>query len=177
MEMFNVHRKDVHNFDEYMNLKNPGFGGPKSAMPLKDAKGKIANKDRKLEGYQRMVKRDATFRNQVFNPTYKAMGGDLVHKQEVGKNPYKYADLYDNMGVAMVEVGESKKALNESKMTKEASDFISKKIPKLMDEGYEQKQAIAIAYEMAKEEGYNIPEETNEGLCQTSFTSFLLERR
>lgn len=113
MEMFNVHRRDVYNFDEYMNLKNPGFGGPKSAEPLKNAKGKIANKDRKLQDYQRMVKRDATFRNQVFNPTYKAMGGDLVHKQEVGKNPYKYADLYDNMGVATVSIGESKKALNE----------------------------------------------------------------
>lgn len=177
MEMFDVHRKDVHNFDDYMNLKKPGFGGPSSAMPLKDNKGKVVNKDRKLDGYQRMVKRDATFRNQVFNPTYKAMGGDLVHKQEVGKNPYKYADLYDNMGVAMVEIGESKKSLNESKMTKEAGDFISNKIPKLMDEGYDQKQAIAIAYQMAREEGYNVPENPNEGLCYTNFTAFLLESR
>ena len=117
MEMFDVHRRDVHNFDDYMNLKKPGFGGPKSATSLKNAKGKFINKDRKLQGYQRTVKRDDTFSNQVFNPTYKAMGGDLVHKQEVGKNPYDYADLYDNMGVAMVGVGKANEGMCHTNFT------------------------------------------------------------
>jgi len=107
MEIFNVHKRDVHTFDDYMNLKKPGFGGPKSAKLLKDGRGKFIEKDRILSDYQRTVKRDDTFKNQVFNPTYKAMGGDLVHKQDLKKNPYAYPDLYNNMGVGMVEVGET----------------------------------------------------------------------
>lgn len=105
MEIFDVHRRDVYNFDDYMDLKKPGFGGPISVESLKDDKGKYVNKDRKLEEYQRVVKRDVIFKNQVFNPTYKAMGGDLVHKQDIGENPYDYEDLYNNMGIATVETG------------------------------------------------------------------------
>jgi hypothetical protein len=118
MEMFNVHRRDVHSFDDYMNLKKPGFGGPSSAKALRGSNGKRIEKDYKLKGYQRTVERDPTFSNQVFNPTYKAMGGDLVHKQEVKKNPYNYPDPYSSMGIPVVEVGET----NEGKCN---SSFIS----------------------------------------------------
>jgi hypothetical protein len=45
-----------------------------------------------------------------------------------------------------------------AKMTPEAQEFISKKIKVLMDEGYPQEQAIAIAYSMAREKGYDVPE-------------------
>jgi hypothetical protein len=120
METFNVRRRDVHTFDDYMNLKKPGFGGPKSAKLLKDGRGKFIDKDRKLSGFQRTVKRDDTFKNQVFNPTYKAMGGDLVHKQEFKKNPYDYPDLYNNTGIGMVEVGET----NEGKCYSNFTRFI-----------------------------------------------------
>lgn len=105
MEMFDVNRRDVYNFDDYMNLKKLGFGGPKSAQLLKDSKGKRIKSNPKLEGYQRTVKRHEAFNHQVFDPTYKALGGDLVHKQEVGKNPYDYPDLYDRMGIATVDMG------------------------------------------------------------------------
>ena len=71
----------------------------------KNGKNYQYNPDRKLKEHKNVVKRDETFKNQVFNPTYKAMGGDLVHKQEVGENPYDYEDLYNNMGVATVETG------------------------------------------------------------------------
>lgn len=121
MEMFNVKRKDVHNFDDFMDLKKPGFGGPSSAIELKDGKGKDVNKDRKLKDYQRVVKRDDSFSHEVFNPTYKAMGGDLVHKQEVGKNPYDYKDSYNNMGIPAVNVG---KAANEGMCYTDFSSFI-----------------------------------------------------
>ncbi len=40
-------------------------------------------------------------------------------------------------------------------------EYISMKIPILMDEGYPQKQAIAIAYSMAREHGYEVPETGN----------------
>lgn len=113
MEMFNVHRRDVLDFDNYMDLKKPGFGGPKSGELYKDSKGKFVNKDRKLEEFQHTVKRDDLFKDQIWNSTYKAMGGDLVNKQENGKNPYTYPDLYDNMGVAAVSVGKAANAANE----------------------------------------------------------------
>lgn len=105
MDTFNVKRRDVYSFDSWMDVKQPGFGGPASAEPLRDNKGKVINTDRKLEGYQNTVKRHDAFKNQVFNSTYKAMGGDLVHKQEFGKNPYDYPDLHNNMGIATVNVG------------------------------------------------------------------------
>lgn len=120
MEIFDIHRRDVHSFDDWMDLKKPGFGGPNTAEPLKDNKGKIANKDRKLQDYQRVVQRHELFNHEVWNPTYKAMGGDLVHKQEVGKNPNDYPDLYNNMGIAAVEVGEA----NEGKCYTDFSSFV-----------------------------------------------------
>lgn len=111
MEIFDVKRQDVLNFDNWMDLKKTGFGGPDSAEKLRDAKGKIVNKDRKLKNFQHTVERHELFNNQVFDSTYKAMGGDLVHKQEVGKNPYDYPDLYDNMGVATVETGKANEGM------------------------------------------------------------------
>lgn len=49
----------------------------------------------------------------------------------------------------------------KKKMTKEAREFISKKIKFLMEEeGMEQKQAIAVAYSMAEKEGYKVPKKT-----------------
>lgn len=124
MEMFDVHRRDVHNFDDYMNLKKPGFGGPNSAEALKDGRGKIVNKNRKLQEFQRVVKRDEAFGNQVFNPTYKAMGGDLVHKQELGKNPYNYPDPYNNVGIGVVDMGKSK--VNEGMCYSSFNSFINR---------------------------------------------------
>ena len=41
MEMFDAHRRDILNFDNYMDLKKPGFGGPNSAMALRDGKGNL----------------------------------------------------------------------------------------------------------------------------------------
>ena len=58
------------------------------------------------------------------------------------------------------ELGWSKKSHTREAVTDEAQEFISKKIEVLMNEGREQDQAIAIAYSMAKEEGYDVPEKT-----------------
>lgn len=93
MEMFNVHRRDILDFDNYMDLKKPGFGGPASAIALRDAKGKKLNKNPKLDKYQRTVERDPAFSHPVYDPTYKAMTHDLVYKQD-GKKPFTYRDPY-----------------------------------------------------------------------------------
>lgn len=103
MEIFDVHRRDIHSFDSWMDLKKPGFGGHESSIKLKDSKGKDVVEDRKLKGYQGTVKRHGAFSHPVYDPTYKAMGGDLVHHQEVGQNPYEYDE---STGIPVVDVKE-----------------------------------------------------------------------
>jgi hypothetical protein len=122
MEMFNTKRRDVYNFNDYMDLKKPGFGGPKSAKQLKDGKGKLVNNSPKLKEYQRTVERHDLFKSPHYNSTYKAMGGDLVHKQEKGKNPYDYPDLYNNVGIPVVNVG---KATNEGLCYADFESFLA----------------------------------------------------
>lgn len=108
MDLFDVHRRDVLNFDSYMDLKNPGFGGDASLIYDRDAKGK-KNKNKqsenKLKDYQRVVERDPLFKSQHYNSTYKAMSNDLVYKQ-AGKKPTTYADPYIT-GLPVIEVDES----------------------------------------------------------------------
>ena len=107
MDLFDVHRRDVLNFDSYMDLKNPGFGGDASLVYDRDAKGKknkIAQSENKLKDYRRVVERDPLFKSQHYDSTYKAMTNDLVYKQE-GKKPTTYADPYLT-GIPIVEVGE-----------------------------------------------------------------------
>ena len=69
----------------------------------------------------------------------------------------------------LLEINEKKK------MSKSAKEFISKKIKVLMDEGKPQKQAIAIAYSMAKEDG--LLTELKQSIKVTTPDSFELENR
>lgn len=144
MEIFNIKRKDVYGFEDWMDLKKPGFGGPASAEKLRDEKGKIINKDRKLNEYQRKVERnDDFFGHEVYNPTYKAMGGDLVHKQEDGKNPYDYPNSYDHMGIPVVEVGETNEGL--------CTDFITFVLESKDENGVEEPCPFCIKEQEKKE--------------------------
>lgn len=104
MEMFNVHRRDILDFDNYMDLKKPGFGGPSSAKLYRDGNGKKINKKPRLEGYQRVVSRDPLFDNPHYDSTYKAVTNDLVYKQEK-KKAFQYEDPYKT-GVPVVIVKE-----------------------------------------------------------------------
>jgi hypothetical protein len=129
MEMFNAHRRDIMNFDNYMDLKKPGFGGPASALAFRDERGRKINKNPKLADYQRTVERDPAFSNPVYNPTYKAMTHDLVYKQE-NKKPFKYTDPY-RTAVPVIEYdptseGKSyesfRRFINEEKSLEEIED-------------------------------------------------------
>ena len=104
MDIFDVHRRDVYNFDQYMDLKKPGFGGNDSLIYGRDASGKSTSESDKLKDYRRVVKRDPAFKSAHYNSTYKAMSHDLVYKQE-GEKPVTYPDPYLT-GIATVEVGE-----------------------------------------------------------------------
>lgn len=91
--MFNVHRRDVMNFDNYMDLKKPGFGGPSSAVQFKDKNGKRVVDNPKLKEFQRVVNRDPMFGSRHYDSTYKAMTHDVIYKQEK-KKPVDYRDPY-----------------------------------------------------------------------------------
>lgn len=53
-------------------------------------------------------------------------------------------------------------SLDEKQLTDDAKEFISDKIAKLKEEGYEGKQAVAIAYSYAKKAGYDVGKNPNE---------------
>jgi hypothetical protein len=144
MEMFDTHRRDILNFDNYIDLKKPGFGGPMSAMPLKDGKGKMVNDKPKLAGFQRTVERDPAFSHPVYDPTYKAMTGDLVYKQE-GKKAFKYDDQRTGIPVVQMDPIKEGKAyssfqrfINEAEEDAELEDEMREDNPEeLEDEDYQ----------------------------------------
>jgi hypothetical protein len=122
MEMFDTHRRDILNFDNYMDLKKPGFGGPASAKKLRDDKGKLVNDKPRLAGFQRTVERDPAFSHPVYDPTYKAMTGDLVYKQE-GKKPFTYDDRRSGIPVVQMDpIKEGKTYTSFQKFINEAID-------------------------------------------------------
>lgn len=125
MEIFDVHRRDIFDFDSYMDLKKPGFGGPSSGKLLRDDKGNKINKDAKLQGYQHTAERHKAFSHPVFDPTYKAMSNDLVYKQEK-KKPLNYGDP-SLTGIPVVNMGDYKytnEAMSENR-TLSFSDFLN----------------------------------------------------
>jgi hypothetical protein len=123
MEMFDTHRRDILNFDNYMDLKKPGFGGPQSAIELKDARGSRIDKSPKLDGYRRTVERDPSFSHPVYDPTYKAMTNDLVYKQEK-KKPFTYDNTITGIPVVEIEpVKEGKTYISFSKFINEMDEY------------------------------------------------------
>ena len=126
MEMFDTHRRDILNFDNYMDLKKPGFGGPASATALRDGKGKLTNTKPRLAGFQRTVERDPAFSHPVYDPTYKAMTNDLVYKQE-GKKAFNYDNT--RTGIPVVEID----PLKEGKTYTSFKRFINETLEDMED--------------------------------------------
>lgn len=62
--------------------------------------------------------------------------------------------------------GGQKETKESAKMTPEAQKFISNKIKVLVEEGYEQDQAAAIAYDMARKQGYDVPEKPKQSVSK-----------
>jgi|688.fasta_scaffold41709_9 hypothetical protein len=145
MEMFDTHRRDILNFDNYMDLKKPGFGGPASAMALRDGKGKIVNTKPKLAGFQRTVERDPAFSHPVYDPTYKAMTGDLVYKQE-GKKAFTYDD--QRTGIPVVQMD----PLKEGKAYSSFQRFINESEEDEDEEYFETPEELENTDELEDEE-------------------------
>lgn len=154
MEMFDTHRRDILNFDNYMDLKKPGFGGPASAMPLKDGKGKLVNTKPKLAGFQHTVERDPAFSHPVYDPTYKAMTGDLVYKQE-GRKAFKYDD--QRTGIPVVQMD----PLKEGKSYTSFNRFINEAMEDETEEEWNEDEVEAelMGYEGVEDENEEDEEE------------------
>lgn len=134
MEMFDAHRRDILNFDNYMDLKKPGFGGPKSAIALRDNRGKLVDSTPKLDGYRRTVERDPAFSHPVYDPTYKAMTHDLVYKQEK-KKPFTYDDRRTGIPVVEIEpLKEGKTYTSFQRFINEADDYLDNEEPGDLDD-------------------------------------------
>jgi DNA-binding transcriptional regulator YhcF (GntR family) len=61
-----------------------------------------------------------------------------------------------------------KESVKEQKLTPAAQEFISKKISDLVRKGYPQDQAIAIAHEMARRAGYDVPPPPSESSAEAN---------
>lgn len=62
-------------------------------------------------------------------------------------------------------------------VSSEAEEYVSKKIKKLRDEGYEDSQASAIAYDYARKHGYEVPKKSVKNANKnSSFKESLLEK-
>jgi hypothetical protein len=101
MDIFNIKRRDNPSMDNYMDLKKPGFGGPNSKEDFDKSKRKS------LEGYQRVVDRNADFEGGNFNhnydPTWKAVTRDLISRT-AKKKPFN--PMYAKQTIATVNAVE-----------------------------------------------------------------------
>jgi len=176
MDLFDVHRRDVYSFDQYMDLKNPGFGGNDSLIYGRDASGKTTSKSDKLKEYRRVVKRDPAFKNSHYNSTYKAMSHDLVYKQE-GEKPVTYRDPYLT-GIATVEVGEYETEETNESTIPNFSNFINENknlvgsVKKTVEINSNVEKAMKDEETRLKALRKEINNAISEGKCQ-SFNQFL----
>ncbi len=101
MDMFNVKRRDNPSMDKHMDLKKPGFGGPNSKEDFDKSKRKS------LEGYQRVIDRNADFEGGNFNhnydPTWKVVTRDLISRTSK-KKPFN--PMYAKQTIATVNAVE-----------------------------------------------------------------------
>jgi hypothetical protein len=152
MEMFDAHRRDILNFDNYMDLKKPGFGGPNSAIALRDNRGKLVDSTPKLDGYRRTVERDPAFSHPVYDPTYKAMTHDLVYKQEK-KKPFTYDDSRSGIPVVEIEpLKEGKTYTSFQKFINEADDYLDAELEDGMDDDIKYPEGPEYIYDQREDD-------------------------
>ena len=78
MDMFNVKERNNPSMKDHIDIKKPAFGGPSTAEPFDKSTRKT------LQGYQRVIDRNADFEGGNFNhnydPTWKAVTRDLISR-------------------------------------------------------------------------------------------------
>lgn len=95
--MFNVKRRDNPSTDRYMDPKAKPFGGPSEKVDFDKSKRTT------LKEYQRVVTRNSDFEGGAFNhnydPTWKAITRDLIHRQA---NKKEFNPMYAKPTMATV---------------------------------------------------------------------------
>jgi hypothetical protein len=142
MDQFDIRQKDVYNFDNFMDLKKPGFGGPNSAIKF-DAK----KEPTQLSGWRRIVKRYAPAENGTFHPNYngmwKAINKDRINRDAGTKSEEesKYIDDLNNgrslpTFESFVEVFEG--GDGPDKLTNDSPTYVDKRNPDDAIEKYDE---------------------------------------
>jgi hypothetical protein len=92
-----------------------------------------------------------------FSEKAKKFDVKIQHGLECEKAHKAFASLTASVRGAQLVTAALETVANQ--LTAEGQDFISKKIAKLREEGMEEAQASAAAYSMAREAGYEVPEQ------------------
>lgn len=93
MDQFNLRQKDVYNFDDFMDIKKPPFGGHSSGIEFK-----AKEEPKQLKKWRRVVTRYAPTENGTYNPNYNgqwaAIGKDRASRDAGVKqeDESKYVD-------------------------------------------------------------------------------------
>lgn len=115
MDMFNVNRRDNPSMDRYSDLKKPAFGGPTEKTDFDKTKRKS------LEGYQRVIDRNADFEGGQFNhnydTTWKAITRDLISRT-AKKKPFD--PMYAKPTIATVDAVEEGKIMRFDQFVNES---------------------------------------------------------
>ena len=115
MDMFNVKRRDNPSMDRYSDLKKPAFGGPTEKTDFDKTKRKS------LEGYQRVIDRNADFEGGQFNhnydTTWKAITRDLISRT-AKKKPFD--PMYAKPTIATVDAVEEGKIMRFDQFVNES---------------------------------------------------------
>ncbi len=85
---------------------------------------------------------------------------DIGNKIEKWGHKFMKEDITDGRPNDLLDTSQEVEDAEEEELeevSKEAQEYISNKISKLNDEGYENPQAVAMAYSYAKKAGYRVP--------------------
>lgn len=118
MDMFNTKRRDNPSMDRYTDLKKPAFGGPSEKTDFDKTKRKS------LEGYQRVIDRNADFEGGKFNhnydTTWKAVTRDLISRT-AKKKPFD--PMYAKTTIATVDAVEEGKIMRFEQFVNESDGY------------------------------------------------------
>lgn len=132
MDQFNLKQKDVYSFDDFMDIKKPSFGGPKSGIQF-NAK----EEPKQLKKWRRVVTRYAPAENGTFNPNYngqwRAIGMDRASRDAGIKqeDKSKYIDdlkygralpTYESYLFMLENIGDD----NADKLTNDSPIYVDK---------------------------------------------------
>jgi hypothetical protein len=158
MDMFNVKRRDNPSMDRYSDLKKPAFGGPTEKTDFDKTKRKS------LEGYQRVIDRNADFEGGNFNhnydTTWKAITRDLISRT-AKKKPFD--PMYAKTTIATVDAVEEGKIMRFDQFVNESEGGYNM-FAEAEDEASIEDDAMGMSDDMPENDEPEVDEEKLEDL-------------